>query len=193
MRRYKILRAIVKPFVKVLLRYKVENKGKIPDIPFVLCANHVSLVDPVILACAFKKPVRFMAKSELNKGPVGFVLRQLEVVYVNREQADLGAIRQCVGSLKDGTSVGIFPQGTRVEGQAKAEQALDGIAMICALGKTGALPVALIYKKGRPKLFGRTRVVVGDFIPVEELSAAGDRAAQSKYIFGKVCEMIDNG
>ncbi|MBR6593767.1 MAG: 1-acyl-sn-glycerol-3-phosphate acyltransferase [Clostridia bacterium] len=193
MRRYKVIRAFALPFVKFFLRYKLENKEKIPDIPFVLCANHVSLADPVILACAFKTPVRFMAKSELNKGALGFVLRQLEVVYVNREQADLGAIRQCVGSLKEGTSVGIFPQGTRVEGQARAEQALDGIAMICALGKTGALPVALIYKKGRPKLFRRTRVVVGDFIPVEELASVGDRAAQSRYIFGKVCEMIDNG
>lgn len=193
MRRYRFWRGLFRPFLKVFFRYKVENKENIPDVPFVLCANHVAQRDPFCLACGFKEPIRFVAKSELNKGPVGWLLRQLRVIYVNREQADLGAIRQCVSSLKDEhISVGIFPQGTRVHTKALPEQTTDGVSMICGLGKTGALPVALIYKSGTPKLFSPCRIVVGKYIPIEELLAVGDRGEQSRYIFTKVCELIDN-
>lgn len=192
MRRYRIIRAVARPFLKVFFRYKLEGKENIPDDTFVLVANHVAQRDPFCLACTFKEPIRFVAKTELNKGPVGWLLRQLNVIYINRDQADLGAIRQCVSTLKEGTSVGIFPQGTRVHEKAEASQTNDGVSLICNLGKMQALPVALIYKSGRPKLFSRCRVVVGKPIPLEEILAAGDRSEQSRYIFGKVCELIDN-
>ncbi len=189
---YGFARGVVRPFVKVLYRYKLEGAENIPEGAFVLCANHVSLVDPVCLVCAFDRKISFVAKTELKGGMLGGFLKRMGVIYINREQADLGAIRQCVTVLKSGNSVGIFPQGTRVKGKAKAEQGLEGVSMICTLGRTAALPVAVIYEKGTPKLFRKSRIVVGKPIPVEEFSKLGDRTEQSKYIFGKVCELIDN-
>lgn len=189
---YGFARGVVKPFIKLLYRYKLEGIENIPNGSFVLCANHVSMLDPVCIACAFKPKISFMAKTELNKGLLGKVLKKAGMVFVNRQQADLGAIRQCVDVLKNGGSLGIFPQGTRVKGKAEASQGLEGISMICTLGKTQALPVAIIYKNGKPKLFRKTRLVVGKPIAIEEFLAAGDRTAQSQYIFGKVCDIINN-
>ena len=134
-----------------------------------------------------------MCKSEFEKTPVvAALLRKLRVIFVNRSKADLGSIRQCVETIKAGHNVGIFPQGTRIKDGAKPEQAHDGIAMICGLTKATVLPVALIYKNSNPKLFSRCRVVVGKPIPYEEYSAIPNRTAQAQYIFGKVCEIIDN-
>lgn len=192
---YGFARGLAKPFVKLIYRYRLEGAENIPEGEFVLCANHVSMADPICIACAFKRKIRFMTKSELKGGIVGKFLKSIRVIFVNREQADLGAIRQCVEALKSGDCVGIFPQGTRVRGKALPSQSMDGVSMICALGKAVALPVALIYirnKKGKPKLFRKSRIVVGKPISIAEFSSAGDRAAQSEYIFGKVCELIDN-
>lgn len=193
MRSYTILRNIARPFVKVFFRYKLENKENVPESPFIICANHLSLRDPVCLACSITPPTRYMCKAELEKTPVvSFFLRKLRVIFVNRQKADLGSIRQCVETVKAGYNVGIFPQGTRIREQAKAEQAQDGVAMICSLTKATVLPVALIYKSKKPRLFSRCRVVVGKPLPYEEYSAIRDRKEQAHYIFGKVCEIIDN-
>ncbi len=189
---YGFARAVARPFVKLLFRYKLEGKENIPEGPFVLCANHVSLLDPVCLVCAFKPKLSFMAKTELNKGVLGKILKKAGMIFVNRQQADLGAIRQCVDVLKNGGSVGIFPQGTRVKGKAEATQGLEGISMICTLGKAQALPVAVVYTKGKPKLFRKSRLIVGKPISLQEFASAGDRTAQSQYIFGKVCDIINN-
>lgn len=189
---YGFARGIARPFVKLLFRYNLEGAENIPQGSFVLCANHVSLLDPVCIACAFKPKISFMAKTELNKGILGKLLKKAGMIFVNRKQADLGAIRQCVDVLKSGGSVGIFPQGTRVKGKAEASQGLEGASMICTLSRTQALPVAVIYPSGKAGIFRKTRLVVGKPVPIEEFAAVGDRTAQSQYIFGKVCEIIDN-
>jgi len=189
---YGFARAVARPFVKVLFRYKLEGRENIPEGSFVLCANHVSLLDPVCLVCAFKPKLSFMAKTELNKGILGKVLKKAGMIFVNRQQADLGAIRQCVDVLKNGGSVGIFPQGTRVKGKVDASQGLEGISMICTLGRAQALPVAVVYPSGKAGIFRKTRLIVGKPISTEEFAAAGDRTAQSQYIFGKVCDIIND-
>ncbi len=191
---YLAAREFLRPFLKFFFRYKVENKENIPKAPYIACANHVALRDACCVACCLPGPMRFMAKSDLKKNRlVGAVLKFVKVIFVSRSQADLGSIRQCVETVKDGINLGIFPQGTRVREKAQPEQAQEGIAMICSLTKVPVLPVALIYKSLRPRLFSRCRVVIGKPIYPEEYKEAGDRAAQSRYIFGKVCELVDNG
>lgn len=193
MRSYIIMRNIARPFVKVLFRYKLENKENIPDAPFIICANHIAMSDALCTACTITAPTRYMCKVEFEKKPVvGALLRGLRVIFVNRAKADLGSIRQCVETIKAGYNVGIFPQGTRVREQPKPEQAQDGMAMICGLSKATVLPVALIYKSKNPRIFSRCRVVVGKPVPYEEYNAVGDRKEQTRYLFGKVCEMIEN-
>lgn len=186
-------RAVLRPFLKLFFRYKVENKENIPDTAYIVCANHVALRDAFCIACCLPGATRFMCKSEFKKNPfLRILLNGAGVIYVNRSQADLGSIRQCVETVKAGINIGIFPQGTRVTGKATPEQTQDGIAMICSLTKAPVLPVALIYKSPKPRLFSRCRVVIGKPVYADEYKAAGDRTAQSRYIFGKVCEIIDN-
>lgn len=193
MRSFCVVRNIARPFVKVFFRYKAENKENIPNEPFIICANHVALRDPLCVACCVTKPTRYMCKSELEHKPIiGWLLRKARVIFVNRAKADLGSIRQCVETIKAGHNVAIFPQGTRVREQARPEQAQEGISMICNLAKVPVLPVALIYKSYKPRIFSRCRVVIGKPIYPDEYKGPGDRAEQAQYLFGKVCEIIDN-
>lgn len=193
MKSFLIARAVLRPFLKFFFRYKVENTENIPDTAYVVCANHVSLRDPFCVACSLPGAIRFVCKSEFKKNPVlRGLLNIAKVIFINRASADLGSIRTCVDTVKAGVNVAIFPQGTRVKEQAKPEQTQDGIAMICALTKAPVLPVALIYESYKPRLFTRCRVVLGKPVYPDEYKGLGSRAEQSRYIFGKVCEIIDN-
>lgn len=71
MKFYIFARTVVKGILKVL--YRVEIKG-IEHFPksggVLLCANHISNLDPPMVGITCPRPVSFMAKEELFKSPV---------------------------------------------------------------------------------------------------------------------------
>ena len=60
-----------------------ENQPQ--DRGYILCCNHRSALDPVLIAQKIKKPIRYMAKMELFQNPfVGFIIRHLGAFPVAR-------------------------------------------------------------------------------------------------------------
>ena len=115
MRLYPLGRIVCTPVVRTYFRERVEGREHVPKTgPFVLAANHVSYIDPVVLGVACPRPIHFMAKAELFRIPVlGFLIRELGAFPVQRGAADRSAIRRALRILNDGGVVGVFPEGTR--------------------------------------------------------------------------------
>ncbi len=92
-------------------------RGRLPDGPCVLDANHVSYNDPlVILAQAPAVPV---AKREVAEWPLlGDPMRRLGVLFVDRSSPLSGArvLREARRGLREGASVLAFPEGTTTVG-----------------------------------------------------------------------------
>lgn len=86
-----------------------------PDGTFIFICNHISLFD--ILALVARLPRNnFVAKAELFKIPVfGAGMRALGTVPIEREnqKAALGAYDIAAARIRDGSSVVVFPEGTR--------------------------------------------------------------------------------
>jgi len=84
-----------------------------------------------------------MAKRELfNIFGVSWIIRQWHAFPVDRDSADLGAIRRALRILKEGGVVGIFPEGTRnLDGEAKAR---GGAVLLAATARCPLVPVALV-------------------------------------------------
>ena len=80
---YRFIRATWRPFATFLHPLRVEGLENLPkDQPVLLCANHSSAVDPILLICAMRQdfPLRIMAKKQLMKIPVvGAFLRAIGV------------------------------------------------------------------------------------------------------------------
>jgi 1-acyl-sn-glycerol-3-phosphate acyltransferase len=116
---------VIGGFVRALFRVKVigaENENSVNLTNTVVCANHMSNWDPVILACVTKNPVSFMGKAELFKIPVlGFILRAVGAFPINRGTGDIAAIKMTIDTLKNGSNICLFPQGTRCMGKDPAE------------------------------------------------------------------------
>ncbi|MCD0163038.1 1-acyl-sn-glycerol-3-phosphate acyltransferase [Deinococcus sp. 6YEL10] len=111
-----------------------------PGTPLVVAANHVSGLDPFLVARALPpgRFLQFMAKKELFVPLVGDVIRAGGSFPVDRSGNDLGAVRTSLRILKAGGTVGIFPQGTRGGGELHG-----GAALIAAKGRAPILPAGI--------------------------------------------------
>ncbi|MBZ0168632.1 acyl-phosphate glycerol 3-phosphate acyltransferase [Candidatus Methylomirabilis lanthanidiphila] len=138
---------------KVAFRLHIEGQEFIPRTgPVILAANHVSYIDPVIIAIAVRRPVRFMAKKELFRVPLlGWLIRQFGTFPVNRDGTNLQAFKRATSLLEAGEIVAIFPEGTRGDG-IRLRPAKPGIGLMAA--RTGA-PVIPVFHKGTEKVFPR--------------------------------------
>lgn len=83
----------------------------------ILAANHVGVIDGPLLAIYAPRPVHALTKQEMFSGPLGSFLRGAGQIPLDRFRADPGAIRSCLRVLRDGGAVGVFPEGTRGDGE----------------------------------------------------------------------------
>jgi len=118
----------------------VENLP--PDGPVLLTPVHISFMDPPLLGSTCPRALRFMAKEELFKFPLGPLIRSVGAFPVRRGENDTSAIRLAIEELKKGHTVLMFPEGTRNDG----EQMLPiqpGIAMLAKRSGAKIVPVGL--------------------------------------------------
>jgi 1-acyl-sn-glycerol-3-phosphate acyltransferase len=169
---YRRIRAFARLLMSVLFPIKIVGVEHIPlDGPAILCSNHISLIDPIALGCALKRPIRYMAKQELfGTRWFGAFLKKLGAFAVSRGGSDLKAVRESLKLLSDGELLGIYPQGHRYKSDEHRE-VLSGAAMIALRAKTAVIPVFM----SPYKLFRRLRIRVGAPLNMSDLWGKADR------------------
>ena len=145
----------------------VEGLEKLPKSGVLLCPNHSSNWDPVLLG--LRLPVNYrlhaMAKEELFKNPIlGWIIRKLGGFPVSGGNIDIQAVKTAIQVLKAGDNLLIFPEGTVVRNgvgyvDGLPAHAKSGVAMIGV--RTGAKLIP-VFMDGEKKLFHRTRIIFGD-------------------------------
>lgn len=114
------------------------------------------------------RPVHFLIKKEAFVGPLGGFLEGIGQVEVDRESTDRKAIGNALGVLEQGGVLGIFPEGTRGDGDFASLRA--GLAYFALRSGAPIVPVAVLgstERRGRlvkalPPLRARVDVVFGD-------------------------------
>ena len=134
-----LARRIARRLVKIYYP-RIEITGaELPGTgPVLLCGNHPnSLVDPILIGIACRRPVRFMAKAPLFKTPVmGPVMYGLGMIPAYRGSDDKKQVRRNLESLDksaqvlvEGHAVGIFPEG-KSHDAVHVEMVRSGVARI---------------------------------------------------------------
>lgn len=177
---YRRIVGLAKGAMHLLYPPRVEGLENIPEEgPFILCSNHISMRDPVLIAAVCKRPLRFMAKQELFETRAKWFttfLYKLGAFPVARGEGDLSAIRTSLSILKNGECLGIFPQGTRRKKTDAQEPPMNaGVAMLAVRAK---VPVVPVYLKAPYRLFCRMRVRIGAPMDFSDIRRA-DKAALS--------------
>lgn len=189
-RAWRILRPIVLFFLPVELR----GTEDLEDEAAILCANHSSAWDPILLVISMPQSfsLRIMAKKQLFSIPlVRWFLRNMGVFPVDRGNSDIGAVKTAITSLRDGWNLLIFPEGTRVKqpGQVTPK---SGAGMMAIRAGVKMVPVFIGMKK---RLFRKTPIIIGEpFEPVytgrkgtaEEYTANSHEVMRRAYALGGV-------
>lgn len=169
---YRVLRVLAAflfhTFVPV--RYHHIERAQL-DAPFIVIGNHLSLLDPVIVAAAVKRyEIAFMAKKELSgNGLFKRFLLCIHTIFVSRHNSDMEAMRTSMRALRSGEVLGIFPEGTRYHKGLMEEQEA-GAAMIAL---RSGVPLIPMYISRGLALFRRVECVVGEPIPMDDLREKG--------------------
>jgi 1-acyl-sn-glycerol-3-phosphate acyltransferase len=160
---------------RVLGGWRVPASG-----PLILAVNHSHYIDGPLLMGTAPRPVHFLIKKEVFTGPVGAFLRGIGQVPVDRNAVDRTAISEALRVLDDGHVLGIFPEGTRAQGDFSKLRA--GLAYFAVRSGAPIVPVAVLGStdtSGRliralPALRSRVDVVFGDAFTV---ASSGPRRA----------------
>lgn len=196
---YSVAHKCLAGFFRCVYRIKVIGKENEPqEGSVVVCANHLSNHDVIILGSSLKRPVRFFAKAELFKVPiVGPLVKALGAFPIERGNAvsATATIKYTVSLLEQGEMVGLYPQGTRCPGvDPRTTTVKGGIGMIAYRSKATVLPVLIRTKNWKCALFRRTYVTIGKPIPFEELGMTAGRGAEfqrvSELVFSRITDMI---
>ncbi len=159
---YRILVTILYPIFTLLYRIKVTGRENMPEGAAMLCANHTSMLDPVLIAVGItpKHKLNFMAKKEIFKNKIlGAFFRAVGAFPVDRDAADLATIRTSISVLKNGGKLLIFPEGTRMKGgRMEASEVKTGVAMIAMRAN---VPIVPIYLSSEQRMFHKTVVSIG--------------------------------
>lgn len=163
---------------RVLGAWKVPATG-----PLIFAVNHSHNIDgPMVMGVA-PRPTHFLIKKEAFVGPLDPFLRGIGQLEVDRHTTDRTAITRALGVLEHGGVLGIFPEGTRGEGDFASLRA--GLAYFAVRSGAPVVPVAVLgssekrgrLMKGLPPLRSRVDVVFGD--PFEAGDGSGRRTRKA--------------
>ncbi|WSP80098.1 1-acyl-sn-glycerol-3-phosphate acyltransferase [Streptomyces sp. NBC_01235] len=163
---------------RVLGAWKVPASG-----PVIFAVNHSHNIDgPMVIGVA-PRPSHFLVKKEAFVGPLDPFMTRIGQIKVDRETTDRKAITRALGVLENGGVLGIFPEGTRGEGDFAALRA--GLAYFAVRGGAPIVPVAVLgssERRGRlikalPPLRSRVDVVFGD--PFDAGDGSGRRTRKA--------------
>lgn len=167
------------------LWYKIETEG-LENLPeeggYLFVSNHRSNADPILIG--IQNPdiqFCFLAKQELfSDGLVGWLLRKLGAVAVDRGAGDVTALEEIEFRLQNGQNALIFPEGTRSK-DGKLGHFKTGAALIAAQTGVPVVPVAISFDD---ELHFRStiRVRYGEVFDIPKTDAKDPSAAVLKQV-----------
>ncbi len=122
---------------------RVHHPERFPsEGPVVVAANHIGFADGPLLAICAPRPVHALTKVEMFSGVLGGFLRFAGQIPVDRFRPDPRAVRTCVHVLRSGGVVGVFPEGTR--GNGELDRFHRGAAYLAMVTGAPILPLTFI-------------------------------------------------
>ncbi len=109
--------------------------------PYVLASNHIGLLDGPLMVAFTPHPVHALTKKEMFQGHTGRFLRAVGQIPLARSDVDPRAVKDCLRVLRDGGVVGVYPEGTRGDGELRRFQ--HGVAYLAMVTGAPVVPVAV--------------------------------------------------
>ncbi|WP_163969873.1 lysophospholipid acyltransferase family protein [Oceanobacillus halotolerans] len=188
---YKFAKFIVTIIFYPLYRFRVIGKENIPQTgPVIICSNHISNLDPVVVGITSHRDIYFMAKGELFENTfLRKLLLGIHAFPVKRGLRDRTALRKGLEILKNGNTLGLFPEGTRSK-TGELGKPLAGAGFFALRSNATIIPCAIVgpYKGGK-----KLTVIYGTPMNMEDLRSRKASAQEtSDAIMEEIRQLLEN-
>jgi 1-acyl-sn-glycerol-3-phosphate acyltransferase len=129
-----------------LTRVKAEGLDNLPSTGgYILASNHMSRIDPPLIFIFVERQdfTGLVANKYRNNLFIRPIVKIVDGIYINRESADAGALREARRYLRQGGVLGIAPEGTRSH-IGELLPAKTGVAYLADKAGVPVLPIAII-------------------------------------------------
>lgn len=199
-----LLRFLSWILVNLIYRIRARGQEHIPEQgAALLVANHVSLVDAIVLSAVSPRPIRFVMHRSIFEIPfLSWLFRQVKAIPIASARDDAVLMEQAFArvseELRDGGLVCIFPEGA-ITRDGELARFRPGLLRILARDEVCVVPIALrglwgsMFSYAREPLL-RRRLERGFFprIGVEVGSAIGAQQASPERLQQVVGELRGN-
>ena len=184
-------------YFKIFHRFEITGADNIPVIgSFILASNHASYFDPPALGCKLPRNLHYFARDTLFFWPLGFLIRNLNSIPVNRSQLDIATLKRVLKVLQSGDPLLVFPEGTRSpDGQIHSGK--KGIGLLLAKSQSDVLPARIrggykVLGKGMmfPRIGRKLVVSYGPIIKFDTLDPGKSDPLRYETIANRVLEEI---
>ena len=170
----------------------IHRERMIQSGPAILAMNHQSYLDPPLAGTASDRAIYFLARRTLLNVPLlGWLLPKLNVIPVDQEGVDRGAMKALIRVLKAGNAALVFPEGSRTL-DGKLQPAEPGLGLVIAKTLAPVVPMRIFgAHKALPRGGGRLRfvpitVVIGE--PIVFTSA--DLGLPGKILYAQLSQRV---
>ena len=178
---------------RLFFRFRVIHRERmIQRGPAILAMNHQSYLDPPLAGTASDRAIYFLARRTLLNVPLlGWLLPKLNVIPVDQEGVDRGAMKALIRVLKAGNAALVFPEGSRTL-DGKLQPAEPGLGLVIAKTLAPVVPMRIFgAHKALPRGGGRLRfvpitVVIGE--PIVFTSA--DLGLPGKILYAQLSQRV---
>ena len=182
---YKLAKKIYSTLLKILYRPEAHGIENIPkEGPVIFAGNHRHAFDPIVVMTYTDRTVHYMAKESLFKGLHGKIFESIGLIKVYRTKSNPAAVIEAEQILKQGGTIGIFPEGTRNRTNEELLKFRHGAVAIAKQANAPIIPFAI---KGEYKLF-RKGLIIEFGKPVDVTNTETEEA--NDFIRNEVLELL---
>lgn len=178
---YSALHLVLRLFGVVLFGLRCKGRNHMPDSgPVLVCANHQSFLDPVLIGATLDRRLNYLARESLFRfAPFRWLIQFLDAIPIDRDGMGIAGLKESLRRIRRGEMVLIFPEGTRTE-TGDVGPLEPGFCVLARRCRAALVPVGIDgafeawpRNASRPKL-SRIHVCVGKAIQPETVAGIDD-------------------
>ena len=196
---YDLSNTAFKIVLYLFAKLTISGKERVPQVgPIIVASNHLSIIDPAIVAQAIPGRVRWLAKNSLFKN---LVVRKFLTAYgahaITRSGHDSNAIRWSIDMLSNNEIVGVFPEGTRHHNGM--HMGLNGCALLALQTGAPVIPVGITGTEDLDNLWrlvfptGKIHIAIGEpFVPdnLNSTPTKGELESTTRLIMHRIASTL---
>jgi 1-acyl-sn-glycerol-3-phosphate acyltransferase len=128
----------------VFFRVRFFGRKNVPETgALLLVSNHQSFLDPILCGVGLRRELDYVARDSLFRQRLfGWYIRSLNAFPIQRDQADLQAVKTIIRRLQDGRAIVLFPEATRTA-DGRIRDIKGGFDLIVRRSGAMVVPVAI--------------------------------------------------